>query len=190
MASWRVTRAEAAGVLLNNAKRTTGVTMTATAVASAMRIRTAPPFVGRVEAPGSARCRRAPAIAFAPRTESGKASSVLAYRRRVCGRLCTALRWFRFGVLVSGLSGHPLVGGRVETASSWAEIDRGATSGKRAYLRSPHAPESSMRFCATQLSSQLAPTLVHPPEQGVSRDFDLGLCDIDHKVPGQDHPFG
>src|ERR1039458_10373988 len=46
-ASWRVTRAEAAGVLLNNVKRTAGMAMTATAVASAMRIRTAPPFVGR-----------------------------------------------------------------------------------------------------------------------------------------------
>jgi hypothetical protein len=62
--------------------------ITAMAVVSAMRIRTAPPFVGRATAPGSARWGRAPAIAYAPRTESGKASSVLAYRRRVCGRLC------------------------------------------------------------------------------------------------------
>ena len=65
-----------------------------------MRIRTAPPFVGRTSgcAPGSARCRRAPAIAFAPRTASRKASSVLACRRRVCGRLCTALLQWCFGV--------------------------------------------------------------------------------------------
>jgi hypothetical protein len=62
--------------------------ITAMAVVSAMRIRTAPPFVGRATAPGSARWGRAPAVAYAPRTESGKASSVLAYRRRVCGRLC------------------------------------------------------------------------------------------------------
>ena len=53
--------------------------MTAMAVVSAMRIRTAPPFVGRAGAPGSARWGRAPAIAYAPRTESGKASSVLAW---------------------------------------------------------------------------------------------------------------
>jgi hypothetical protein len=53
--------------------------MTANAVVSAMRIRTAPPFVGRARAPGSARWGRAPAIAYAPRTESGKASSVLAW---------------------------------------------------------------------------------------------------------------
>jgi hypothetical protein len=52
--------------------------MTAIAAVSAMRIRTAPPFVGRVIAPGSARWGRAPAVAYAPRTESGKASSVLA----------------------------------------------------------------------------------------------------------------
>jgi hypothetical protein len=62
--------------------------MTAMAVVSAMRIRTAPPFVGRAGAPGSARWGRAPAIAYAPRTESGKASSVLAWCRRVCGRMC------------------------------------------------------------------------------------------------------
>ena len=62
-------------------------TMTAMAVVSAMRIRTAPPFVGRAGAPGSARWGRAPAIAYKPRTESGKASSVLAWCRRVCGRM-------------------------------------------------------------------------------------------------------
>src|SRR5260370_870835 len=101
-ASCRVTRAEAAGLLLNNAKSNVGTTMTAAAVPSAMRIRTAPPFVGRVQAPGSARCGRAPAIAFAPRTESGKASSVLASRRRVCGRLCTA-PWLVPGVVLDSV---------------------------------------------------------------------------------------
>src|SRR6516165_10837598 len=98
--SWR--RAAPAGLLLNDMKRMDGTTRTATAVDSAMRIRTAPPFVGRVVAPGSARCWRAPAIAFAPRTVSGKASSVLACRRRVCGRFSTAqvVIWL-FVVLVS-----------------------------------------------------------------------------------------
>ena len=57
---------------------------------SAMRVRMAPPFVGRAMAPSSARCWRAPAIAFGPRTASGKASFVLALRRRVCGRLVYA----------------------------------------------------------------------------------------------------
>ena len=55
-ASWRI-RAEAAGVALDNAKTKTGTTVrTARAVDSAMRVRTAPPFVRRDCAPGSARC--------------------------------------------------------------------------------------------------------------------------------------
>src|SRR5450631_3490390 len=58
--------------------QTTGMIAT-----SAMRVRMAPPFVGRAWAPSSARCWRAPAIAFGPRTASGKASFVLALRRRV-----------------------------------------------------------------------------------------------------------
>ena len=43
---WRITRAEAAGLALHSVRSRTGMTtMTAPAVASAMRIRTAPPFV-------------------------------------------------------------------------------------------------------------------------------------------------
>src|SRR5664280_2789019 len=61
---------------------------------SAMRVRMAPPFVGRAKAPSSARCWRAPAIAFGPRTASGKASFVLALRRRECGRLVYARECF------------------------------------------------------------------------------------------------
>src|SRR5580692_1708147 len=79
-----------AGVLPNSVMAAVVKHMAASAADSAMRIRTAPPFVGRDDAPGSARCGRAPAIAYAPRSESGKASSDLAYRRRVCGRLCWA----------------------------------------------------------------------------------------------------
>src|SRR5580692_9885949 len=79
-----------AGVLPNSVMAAVVKHMAASAADSAMRIRTAPPFVGRDDAPGSARCGRAPAIAYAPRSESGKASSDLAYRRRVCGRLCQA----------------------------------------------------------------------------------------------------
>jgi len=63
---------------------------TITAVASAMRVRKAPPFVGRAKAPFSARCVRAPAIACVPRTTSGQASLILAIRHRVCGRLSRA----------------------------------------------------------------------------------------------------
>jgi hypothetical protein len=40
-------RAEAAGLLLNNVNNKVGINVTTTAVVSAMRIRTAPPFVGR-----------------------------------------------------------------------------------------------------------------------------------------------
>src|ERR1035437_8208825 len=70
---------------------TTGVVVSVLAAAtSAMRGRMAPPFGGRAMAPSSARCWRAPAIAFGPRTASGKASFVLALRRRVCGRLVYA----------------------------------------------------------------------------------------------------
>ena len=47
IASGRDNRAEAAELLLKNAKKIAGIAMTATAVPSAMRIRTAPPFVGR-----------------------------------------------------------------------------------------------------------------------------------------------
>src|SRR6516225_12364749 len=39
--------AEAAELLLNSVKNKVGINVTATAVVSAMRIRTAPPFVGR-----------------------------------------------------------------------------------------------------------------------------------------------
>src|ERR1700733_4141543 len=66
------------------------IQVTAIAVPSAMRIRTAPPFVGRTWRQALLGGGRAPAIAYAPRSESGKASSDLAYRRRVCGRLCEA----------------------------------------------------------------------------------------------------
>src|ERR1019366_7157068 len=76
---------EAACVRVVTVMRATGMIAT-----SAMRVHMAPPFVGRAKAPSSARCWRAPAIAFGPRTASGKASSVLASRRRVCGRFSYA----------------------------------------------------------------------------------------------------
>ena len=104
LASWRISRAEAAEFVLKHAKKIAGMAMTAAAVPSAMRIRTAPPFVGRASGvPGSARCRRAPAFAFAPRTASREASSVLAWCRRVCGRLCTAPGMV-LGVVLNSLS--------------------------------------------------------------------------------------
>jgi hypothetical protein len=84
---------------------------------SAMRVRMAPPFVGRAKAPSSARCWRAPARAYGPRTASGQASSVLASRRRVCGRFGYAQACVVVTPLISsssrvggtasgGLSGH------------------------------------------------------------------------------------
>src|ERR1700722_3415944 len=78
---------------------------------SAMRVRMAPPFVGRAKAPSSARCWRAPAIAFGPRTASGKASSVLASRHRVCGRFCYAQDCVVKTPLISSLVG---VGGSIK----------------------------------------------------------------------------
>ena len=109
-ASWRVACAQA-GSLLNSDMSTAGTatTMTAIAVASAMRIRTAPPFVGRALGARLALLGvgRAPAFAFAPRTASGKASSVLACRRRVCGRLCTALLELLLGVVLDSGPGTP-----------------------------------------------------------------------------------
>src|SRR6516165_1409278 len=45
-AEWRA-RSDAAELLLNSVKNKVGINVTATAVVSAMRIRTAPPFVGR-----------------------------------------------------------------------------------------------------------------------------------------------
>ena len=69
----------------------TVMSATGTIATSAMRVRMAPPFVGRVKAPSSAWCWRAPAFAFVPRTVSGKATSVLALRHRVCGRFGYAL---------------------------------------------------------------------------------------------------
>jgi hypothetical protein len=50
-AEWREAGAEAAGELLKIPKSSDGTTMTATAVAAAMRIRTAPPFIERAWAP-------------------------------------------------------------------------------------------------------------------------------------------
>ena len=75
---------------------------TAMAAASAMRIRTAPPFVGRelLRLPLLG-VWRAPALAFAPRTDCGKAGSVLACRRRVCGRLSCA-RFYVVGATSPG----------------------------------------------------------------------------------------
>ncbi len=65
-------------------------------------------------APPSARCWRAPAIAFAPRAESGKASSVLASRRRVCGRFVVCPMTYAVGA-----TSLRSVGGRTCLAALW-----------------------------------------------------------------------
>jgi hypothetical protein len=65
-------------------------------------------------APPSARCWRAPAIAFAPRAESGKASSVLASRRRVCGRFVVCPMTYAVGA-----TSLRSVGGRTCLAVLW-----------------------------------------------------------------------
>ncbi|HUD18776.1 MAG TPA: hypothetical protein VMQ59_16040 [Acidimicrobiales bacterium] len=78
--------ADASGVRPSAIMMAEVIQVTAIAVPSAMRIRTAPPFVGRAWRQALLGGGRAPAIAYAPRSESGKASSDLAYRRRVCGR--------------------------------------------------------------------------------------------------------
>ena len=185
IASCRVTRAEAAGVLLNNAKSNAGKTMTATAVASAMRIRTAPPFVGRVVAPGSARCRRAPAIAFAPRTESGKASSVLADRRRVCGRLCTALGGGS-GVVLDSWSRRCLRAGAPGPWSVWiGPIGRLLPVCSRNFAHGMHA-KGRYEFAVSNLSVRVTEPAVRLPAVSLTWGFIQGLCDTDHKVPGRE----
>ena len=91
----------------------------------------------RGHAPGSARCRRAPAFAFVPRTASGKASSVLACRRRVCGRLCTAL-WSSCSVSssVSGVPASRAVCASVLTARRRSGSSRAPSrAGRRARAR-------------------------------------------------------
>jgi hypothetical protein len=112
-----------------------------------MRIRTAPPFVGRARAPGSARWGRAPAIAYAPRTESGKASSVLAWCRRVCGRLCEGP-----GVVlgVSSLcrySGQSRWTGLPRPRQVCGRFDQHHFPGKSRLDGSTHRPESATCFC-------------------------------------------
>ena len=97
---------------------------------SAMRVRMAPPFVGRAKAPSSARCWRAPASAFGPRTASGKASFVLASRRRVCGRFGYAQACVVVTPLISSLS---RVGGSACDGRSGHENAR-AESGTRPLL--------------------------------------------------------
>ncbi len=114
---------------------------------SAMRIRTAPPFVGRARAPGSARWGRAPAIAYAPRTESGKASSVLAWCRRVCGRLCEGP-----GVVlgVSSLcrySGQSRRTGMPRPRQVCGRSEQHHFLGKSRLDGSTHRPESATSFC-------------------------------------------
>src|SRR5580698_6048970 len=69
----------------------------------------------------------APAIAFAPRTESREASSVLAHRRRVCGRCVqpSDCVWVVSSIrVVLGPEGR-----RVETLSDLERSDRWLTSG-------------------------------------------------------------
>lgn len=180
---WWVALAEATGELLDNVKSNVGTAMTATAVVSAMRIRTAPPFVGRVHAPGSARCGRAPAIAFAPRTASGKASSVLAHRRRVCGRLCTA----------------PGLGSRCRPRLRGLDAPGGrrvATLGMSAYVRSAllvslgsrnsarHAAQKSDLIFASHNVAGVLRRATGVPNGPLTWGVRARLCDEDHKGPG------
>jgi hypothetical protein len=81
---------------------------TVPAAMSAMRVRTAPPFVGRAKARlpllGVGGLRP---IAFGPRTEGGQAFSVLAPRRRVCGRFSYAQGWVVWTPLISFVGRYP-----------------------------------------------------------------------------------
>jgi hypothetical protein len=162
--------------------------MTAIAVVSAMRIRTAPPFVGRPGAPGSARWGRAPAIAYAPRTESGKASSVLAWCRRVCGRMCESP-----GVVL-GVSSLR----RIQASPWWTGAPRlrqvygcstTTTFRKDLSRRLHHLPESVLLFCDGDPSSRVLRSR-HPGKRSTLSWGDIPkVCELLHNEGSENGLF-
>ena len=106
----------------------------------------------RPGAPGSARCRRAPAIAFAPRTESREASSVLARCRRVCGRCVQPSECFWVVSSIRVVSGPG--DRRVETLSDLGRPIGGSLRVIRPNLRSPFYPKDQSVFALKNLAGR------------------------------------
>jgi hypothetical protein len=156
------------------------IQVTAIAVPSAMRIRTAPPFVGRTWRQALLGGGRAPAIAYAPRSESGKASSDLAYRRRVCGRLCEA----------RGLSSVcPLfVVSRLARGTGAPKprlvlvCPTGITFCIQLNCTPQHAAERPIRLCAEQCSRMVSIARFAPSYRTVTWSYVDRDCDVVHKI--------
>ena len=137
---------------------------------------------------------RAPAIAFAPRTESREASSVLARRRRVCGRLCYspggALAggprfpcscYVRRGACRKAGAPRPSVVSAVPIGPLFS-VTAGASASRL-------LAERPMRLYGEQSSSGVNGTAVRFPRTRLTRNFSQIVCDIDHKPPGRRAPF-
>ena len=117
---------------------------------------------------------RAPAIAYAPRTESGKASSVLAFCRRVCGRMCegpgvvlgvSSLRRFQASPWWTGAPRLRQVYGC--TTTFWKDSSR----------RLHHLPESVTLFCVGDPSSRVLRRARSERRCPLSWDDRYGFCE-------------
>ncbi len=121
----------------------TSVTTT-TVAASAMRVRMAPPFVGRGDAPSSARCWRAPAIAFGPRTVGGKAPP--SWLRAVgCAAGCVVPMVMAWADSVS-----------LVVPVTWRVGPEAARRGTSGGHVPPHRPNDGGQFPGNQVSIELA----------------------------------
>ena len=141
------------------------------------------PSSGAQGAPGSARCRRAPAIAFTPRTASGKASSVLTCCRRVCGRLCTAPGMV-LGLVLNSLPGWP-AGRRVGTSGCRKSPVRPPTFGMQRNRHSPHASERPFWITGLQSTGWFIERVFNGHFRSLNWDC-VGIpCEGNHKVPGR-----
>jgi hypothetical protein len=137
---------------------------------------------------------RAPAIAFAPRTESREASSVLARCRRVCGRFS-----YSPGGCSGGWSSIRLFwrrapwclppGRRADTIGGLSGSDRPSVSVTAGASASRHLAERPVRLCGEQCSSWVNGTGIHFLRTILTWGFSSRACDIDHKPPGRRAAF-
>lgn len=195
-ASWR-DRSEAAGLLLDSAKSKTGTTIrTARAVDSAMRVRTAPPFVRRNNAPGSARCWAGSGHCI--RAPNGQQEGFIRSGSSPQGVRPVVLqpKWCS-----GGLSSIPVV---------LSDVRRGAGPGRqtrRDHLRSQRYPigplfsvtagasasrllaEWPLRLYGEQSTGGLTEQRFMSYEESVTWTFTPNACDIDHKPPGGSAAF-
>ena len=197
-ASWR-DRAEATELLFDNAKSKTGTAIrTASAVDSAMRVRTAPPFVRRNDAPGSARCWagsghciRAPngeREGFIRSGSSPQGVRPVVIRPRWCSGGWSSIPEFVLDVVRRGA--HLPDGRRAPRPSAVSAVPNGplfsVTAGASA---SRFLAERPVRLYGEQSTVGLREHVFSSYAGRLTWAFSPTVCDIDHKLPGRRDAF-